>query len=51
MKEGRSGLDLRKTYFTVRVVRHRNVLLRETVDVPSLRVFTVRLERAVSSLV
>ena len=36
MEEGRFRLDIRKKFFTVRVVRHWNRLLGEVVDAPSL---------------
>jgi len=51
LEEGRSRLDSRKKFFTVRVVRHWNRLLREAVNVPSLEAFKARLDGAVSSLV
>jgi len=51
LKKGRFRLDIRKTFFTVRVVRHRNRLAREVVDVPSLAVFKARLDGALSNLV
>jgi len=38
-KEGRSRLDIRRKFFTMRVVRCWNRLSREVVDVPSLEVF------------
>ena len=38
-------MDIRKTFFTMRVVRHWTRLLREAVDAPSLEVFKVRLDR------
>ncbi|KFW76610.1 hypothetical protein N305_04447, partial [Manacus vitellinus] len=37
--EHRFRLDIRKKFFTVRVVRHWNRLLREAVDAPSLEAF------------
>jgi len=51
LKEGRFRLDIRKKFFTTRVVRHWNRLHREMVDVPSLETFKVRLEGALSKLV
>ncbi|KFW68364.1 hypothetical protein AS28_09642, partial [Pygoscelis adeliae] len=51
LKEGRFRLDIRKKFFTMRVVRHWNRLPREVVDVPSLEEFKVRLDEALSNLV
>ena len=51
LEEGRFRLDVRKKWFTVRVVRHRNRLPREVVNVPSLEAFKARLDGAVSNLV
>ncbi|KFZ48637.1 hypothetical protein N321_02507, partial [Antrostomus carolinensis] len=51
LKEGRFRLDIRKKFFTVRVVRHWNRLPKEAVDAPSLEVFQARLDEALSSLV
>jgi len=51
LKEGRFRLDIRKKFFSVRVVRHWKRLPRETVDAPSLVVFKARLDGAVSNLV
>ncbi|KFQ93867.1 hypothetical protein Y956_04727, partial [Nipponia nippon] len=51
LKEGRFRLDIRKKFFTMRVVRHWNRLPREAVDVPSLEVFRARLDGALSNLV
>jgi len=51
LKEGRFRLDIRKKFFTMRVVRHWNKLSREVVDAPSLEVFKARLDGAFSNLV
>ena len=51
MKEGRFRLDVRGKFFTRRVVRCRNRLLREAVDAPSLEVFKARLDEALGNLV
>jgi len=51
LKEGRLRLDIRKKYCTMRVVRHWHRLPREAVAAPSLEVFKVRLNGALSSLV
>ncbi|KAK4823151.1 hypothetical protein QYF61_026927, partial [Mycteria americana] len=51
LKEGRFRLDIRKKFFTMRVVRHWNRLPREVVDAPFLEVLKVRLDGALSNLV
>ncbi|KFV04480.1 hypothetical protein N339_12582, partial [Pterocles gutturalis] len=51
LKEDKFRLDIRKKFFTVRVVRHWNKLPREAVDAPSLEVFKTRLDEALSNLV
>ncbi|KFQ40985.1 hypothetical protein N332_08912, partial [Mesitornis unicolor] len=51
VKEGRFRLDIRKKFFTVRVVRHWHRLPREGVDAPSLEVFKARLDKALSNLI
>ncbi|KFV12613.1 hypothetical protein N340_01096, partial [Tauraco erythrolophus] len=44
-------LDIRKKFFTQRVVRYWNRLPREVVDAPSLEVFKARLDEALGNLV
>ncbi|KFR14066.1 hypothetical protein N306_15409, partial [Opisthocomus hoazin] len=51
LKEGRFRLDIRKKFFTMRVVKHWHRLPREAVDASSLEVFKARLDGAVSTLV
>ncbi|KAK4825621.1 LOW QUALITY PROTEIN: hypothetical protein QYF61_001301 [Mycteria americana] len=51
LKEGNFRLDIRKKFFTVRVVKHWNRLSREVVDAPSLETFKVRLNGALSNLI
>ncbi|KFQ22496.1 hypothetical protein N332_10037, partial [Mesitornis unicolor] len=51
LEEERFKLDIRKKFFTVRVVRHWHRLPREAVDAPSLEVFKARLDRALGNLV
>ena len=51
LEEGKFRLDIRKKFFTVRVVRHWNRLPREIVDVPTLEAFKARLDGPLSNLV
>ena len=50
-KKSRFRLDIRKKFFTVRLMRHWNMLLIVVVNVCSLEVFKARLHGAVSNLV
>jgi len=50
-EESRFRLDIRKKFFTMRVMRHGNRLPREAGAVPSLEVFKARLNGALSNLV
>ncbi|KFQ70196.1 hypothetical protein N335_01499, partial [Phaethon lepturus] len=50
LKEGKFTLDIRKKFFTMRVLRHWNRLPREAVDAPSVETFKARLDGALSNL-
>ena len=51
LKEGGFRLDIRKKFFTMRVVKRWNRLPREVVDAPSMDTFKVRLDGALSNLI
>jgi len=51
LEQGRFRLDIRKKFFTVRVVTHWNRLPSEVVDAPSLEAFKARLDVAENNLV
>jgi len=51
LEEGRFSLDIKKKFFTMRVVRHWHRFPREAVDAPPLEVFKARLAGALSNLV
>ncbi|KFQ58858.1 hypothetical protein N334_11144, partial [Pelecanus crispus] len=51
LKEGIFRLDIRKKFFTMRVVKHWNRLPRDVVEAPSLETFKVRLDGALSNVI
>ena len=51
LRQGRFKLNLRRKFFTQRVVTHWNRLPKEVVDAPSLEAFKARLDVALGSLV
>ncbi|KFP16587.1 hypothetical protein Z169_13035, partial [Egretta garzetta] len=51
LNQGRFRLDLRKKFFTMRVVKHWTRLPREVVETPSLEAFKARLDGALSNLI
>ncbi|KFZ65456.1 hypothetical protein N321_11662, partial [Antrostomus carolinensis] len=51
LREGKFRSDIRRKFFTQRVVRHWNRLPREVVDAPSLEAFKARLDGALGSLI
>ncbi|KFP17054.1 hypothetical protein Z169_06328, partial [Egretta garzetta] len=51
LNQGRFRLDIRKKFFTMRVVKHWNRLSREGVEAPSLEAFKARLDGALSKVI
>ena len=51
LRQGRFRLDIRRKFFTQRVVTHWNRLPKEVVDVASMEAFKARLDVALGSLV
>ncbi|KGL89909.1 hypothetical protein N301_12106, partial [Charadrius vociferus] len=51
LEEGRFRLNIRKKFFTLRVVKHWNRLPREVVEAASLEAFKAKLDVALGNLV
>ncbi|KFQ82546.1 hypothetical protein N335_06904, partial [Phaethon lepturus] len=51
LEEGRFRVEIRKKFFTVKVVKQWSTLPRKVVDAPSPETFKVRLDEALSNLI
>jgi len=51
LREGRFSLNIRNKFFTMRVVKHWNRLLKEVVEASSLETLKARLDGALSNLI
>lgn len=51
LEEGSFRLDIKDKFFTIKVMRLWNILLKETVNTPSLEVFKAKLDGALRNLI
>jgi len=51
LRQGRFRLDIRKSFYTKRVIKHWNRLPREILEIPSLEVFNRGVDMALRDMV